>query len=486
MSQFIPDVAHAEFGPSSAKRYINCPASVRACREHAEDQELQTWTQEGQLGHSLAELYLRAWLDNGGYPTDYELDTLRAHPLYSKDLEDAANEYVTTVQERFAAALRIDPSAQIRIEKRVDISEFTCPGQFGTMDCGLVYADTLEVIDLKMGKGVWVDARENEQTRCYALGFMRYMDPLFMAKRFVLTIVQPRIDSRGYEEISRDELIEWGLTVLKPAVERALSAQANFKAGSWCQFCKIRSTCRARAADSMQALEAVLAAPVDTPPVLSLPELGELLPRLAQVKQWVRHIEAYALRQHCAGNTIPGMKLVAGKGYRQYTNELDVAKALETGGINPAAIWERHLLGVTAMENLIGRGVFKSLTAGLVARVPGPPTLVPEEDRRPEILAPSSAAALFAANPMKQDAHEQATGSEADPGDYDPVQDLLRVPAEPEKELGQAAGEVQLHGDDQKDRQGVADSDRGSDQGGKGRVRRQVRKSTKQPAHSAT
>ena len=54
-------------------------------------------------------------------------------------------------------------------------------------------------------------------------------------------------------------------------------------------------------------------------------------------------------------------------------------------------IYERSLLGITAMEKLIGKKVFGNLLADLIVKSSGKPTLVPDADKR---LAISSAAAV--------------------------------------------------------------------------------------------
>lgn len=71
-----------------------------------------------------------------------------------------------------------------------------------------------------------------------------------------------------------------------------------------------------------------------------------------------------------------------GRANRRYTDEAAVAQAVISSGRDP---YERRLLGVTAMEKLLGKKQFATLLADLVERPQGKPTLVPASDKRPEM-----------------------------------------------------------------------------------------------------
>jgi len=58
-------------------------------------------------------------------------------------------------------------------------------------------------------------------------------------------------------------------------------------------------------------------------------------------------------------------------------------------------IYEKSLLGITAMEKLLGKKKFASLLEDLVVKPAGKPTLVPEKDKRPVLTAAASANADF-------------------------------------------------------------------------------------------
>ena len=53
-------------------------------------------------------------------------------------------------------------------------------------------------------------------------------------------------------------------------------------------------------------------------------------------------------------------------------------------------MYERNLLGITAMTEALGKKKFTELLGDLVVKPAGKPTLVPEEDKRPAITSSAS------------------------------------------------------------------------------------------------
>ena len=95
---------------------------------------------------------------------------------------------------------------------------------------------------------------------------------------------------------------------------------------------------------------------------------------------WASDIKEYALQQAISGKEWSGWKLVGGRANRKYTNDAAVAEAVTKAGFDP---YERKLLGVTAMQKLLGKARFEEILAGLIEKPQGKPTLVPESDKRP-------------------------------------------------------------------------------------------------------
>lgn len=101
-----------------------------------------------------------------------------------------------------------------------------------------------------------------------------------------------------------------------------------------------------------------------------------------ELTSWASDIKEYALKQALSGKEWHGYKLVEGRSVRKYTNETAVAKAVSEAGFDP---YEKKLLGITAMQKLLGKSRFNELLSAYIRKPQGKPTLVPDSDKRPAI-----------------------------------------------------------------------------------------------------
>ena len=97
-----------------------------------------------------------------------------------------------------------------------------------------------------MVKAIPVSAAENTQMRLYALGAYDVNEFLYDIKIVRMTIVQPRLDSVSTDEMSLEELLDWGEDI-KPIAQRAWDGIGECTPCDYCNFCKARHTCRALA-----------------------------------------------------------------------------------------------------------------------------------------------------------------------------------------------------------------------------------------------
>ncbi len=114
-----------------------------------------------------------------------------------------------------------------------------------------------------------------------------------------------------------------------------------------------------------------------------------MLAKIPELKAWASDVEAWALARVQAGTQIPGFKVVAGRSIRKYTDEAAVAEAAKAAGYTD--IWDKRLIGITAMELLMGKRAFTETLGELVVKPEGKPTLVPESDKRPALVRVSAA-----------------------------------------------------------------------------------------------
>lgn len=178
------------------------------------------------------------------------------------------------------------------------------------------------------------------------------------------------------DSMEKDSLLEWADGELSEKARLAYDGQGDFCCGEWCRFCKVKAECRERA----EANLALARYDFETPALLGDEEIADILGRVDALTAWASDVKEYALQQAVSGKDWPGWKLVEGRSNRRYTNEAAAAAAVESAGFDP---YERKLLGVTAMQKLIGKTRFEELLSPYIEKPQGRPTLVPESDKRP-------------------------------------------------------------------------------------------------------
>ena len=380
---------HALLSPSAAHRWLSCPPSGRLHSRFTErlgDQGSE-FAQEGTKAHSLAELKLR--LANGEYNEfrfNAEKKLLGEIP---KDMDRYTDVYVDTVLERLYAARKICPDARLFIEQKLDMSEWV-PACFGTSDAVIVSDSTLEVLDLKYGKGVSVSAVGNPQARLYALGAVHEFGAIYSFYTVRETIVQPRLDSITEETMSKVELLTWGESI-KATAKLAYEGRGEFKCGEWCRFCAAKAVCKTRATQAMSIFENAF----EAPDVIPEENLSGILKVADLTEAWLKDVRSYAMAQALKGAIIPGFKLVRGRApARKWKSEDEVMDQMARAGYSQEQYMEQpKLMSVSVLEKSIGKTAFKALLAGQTVQGEPALSLVPEDDKREEY---SSADAAFA------------------------------------------------------------------------------------------
>lgn len=381
---------HARLSASGSKKWLNCPGSL-AFEEQFDDKrgEDSPFAAEGTKAHALGELKIR-----------YAQKSMTKRTFIKKvsdldadeEMQDYTDGYCDYVMECFETAKRDCPDAKLLIEERIDLSEYI-PGGFGTGDAVIVGKGLLEIIDLKYGKGVKVDAEDNPQLRLYALGALAAYDWLYGVENVRMHIYQPRISNISVSEAHPEELYMWG-DLVKQRAAAALEENAPCIAGSYCDegFCKARPKCRAYAEKRQELAKYDFAPPKE----LSDDEIAEVLIQAEALSAWAKAVSDYALEQAVGGTKYPGFKLVAGRSVRTFTDEQEVARRItDSTDLTFDDIYNRKLKGITDMEKLIGKKRFGELLGDLIIKPQGKPTLVKDSDKRPEISTAASAAEDF-------------------------------------------------------------------------------------------
>lgn len=383
----MPSKKHAELPPSSAERWKNCPGSVTLSKQFPQD-TTSTYAEEGTHAHSVAELklrYVNGEINSSNFTR--KLNKLKKSEYWCGEMDEATNFYLDAVLEIKSG---MGEDAELLIEQHFNLDEYV-PESFGTSDAVVIGDGVINVIDLKYGKGVKVDAVNNSQLRLYGLGAAGLFEGIYDFDRVRMTIIQPRLDHISSEEVSLEELRRWAAEEIRPAAEEALAGSERTACGDWCQFCPAKAVCRARAEYCLELARDEFKAPA----LLTTEEIGEVLRRAEAIKKWAADIADYALQQALAGEHYDGWKVVEGRSNRKYADEVKVADTLKKAGFDEAMLYERKLLGLTAMEKLVGKKKLTETLGELIIKPAGKPVLVPESDKRDAISTAEQAKADF-------------------------------------------------------------------------------------------
>ncbi|MCI9379302.1 MAG: DUF2800 domain-containing protein [Eubacterium sp.] len=360
---------HALLSASASHRWLNCPPSALLCARLEDRASL--YAQQGTDAHSLCEYKVGKAL---GRKMKNPSESLKS---FDAEMDNCTDKYRNYVLEQLKHAKRLCPDPQVLIEEHLDFSRWV-PDGFGTGDCVIVSDKELHVIDFKYGVGVLVDAEDNPQMRCYALGALDNYDGIYDIETVKMTIFQPRRDNISTAVIEKGELLAWAEDTLAPTAKLAYEGGGEFKAGNHCQFCKAKASCRKRAEYNLEMARYDFA----MPDMLEPSEIAAILPRIDELVSWAGDIKDYALQQALSGIKYDGFKVVEGRSVRRFTDDEAVASAVQGAGFEP---YEKKLLGITAMTSLLGKKKFDELLGGLTMKPPGKPALVPEKDKRPAI-----------------------------------------------------------------------------------------------------
>ncbi len=363
----MPPKGHAILSASSSDRWLHCPPSARLC-EACEDKG-SDYAAEGTDAHALCEYRLKQAL---GIPAEDPIENLS---WYNEEMEKCAAGYTAYVVELLESAKQTCSDPVVMIEQRVDFSRWVQDG-FGTADCILIADGVLNIVDYKHGKGVEVSAEGNTQLSLYSLGALEIFDGIYVIDTVRMTIFQPRKSNISVDQMDKADLYEWADTELTQKAQLAYEGQGDFSCGEWCRFCKAKAECRERA----EANLALARYEFQPPALLYDEEIAGILGKVDALTTWASDVKEYALQQAISGKKWTGWKLVEGRSNRKYTSEAAVTAAVESAGFDP---YERKVLGVTAMQKLLGKTRFEELLAPYIEKPQGKPTLVPENDKRP-------------------------------------------------------------------------------------------------------
>lgn len=351
------------------------------------------YTREGTIAHAMAEGILRDLLDQNldHFPDAAEYLTSRGGIILAEFCKTAEHEgldwkemaetvyehYVRLVYEAYLGAKLEDSEALLLVEAKLKLTEFI-PEGFGSSDAVLIYGDTMEVFDLKYGKGVKVEAKKNAQMMCYALGAYCGPGELYDITHVRMTIIQPRLRHESSWTMTAPDLLNWAYNTLRPAAQKAFKGEGEQVPGDHCRFCKVAAKCRKLADYTLRITEKQT-----EPGLMSLEDIAQILPHFSTIKSWINSVEEFALEAALEGDTIPGYKVVEGRSVRKISDMRTAQERLDSAGIDPESYLKpRELKTITELEKTLTKKGFNTILGDLVIKPEGKPTLVEESDAR--------------------------------------------------------------------------------------------------------
>ena len=297
-------------GGSTAKRVMNCPGSV-ALVQKMPPQPSNKYADEGTLLHNvIAEIVM-----SDKHPESF-LGTTYNEQVLTLDLVD--NKLVPAL----AALDVIDPNKEMEIEAetRVGFGDLL-PGVFGSTDLIGRIGSRAVVLDWKFGDGVAVEVEENPQLMFYAAAAMRTEEAKWAfvdVEEIEMVIVQPPQVKRWVTTPARIAQFEKDLV---KAVKLAQQPNAELKVGDHCRWCAAKPICP----QMTGAVDRALKTQIES---IDVQTLGSYLANADILEVWIKDLRALALQILDSGAPVPGYKLVAKRGTRQWVDEAQAVATL--------------------------------------------------------------------------------------------------------------------------------------------------------------
>ena len=413
---------HAMLSPSKRSRWALCPGSIREEAKYP-DTGSGPAAIDGTHSHTLLEECFKGdpvepaafiGLTLTDHEGDFVVDASRAERV------KIAYDYIMDVSLggvcKIVSETRVDPAFLLG---RNDLS--------GTVDIQILAGNTLELIDYKDGMGI-VSAEGNMQLEQYAYGVLAgYKLPVNGVYPFEfvkMTIIQPKLVLKGMKPITSHTVTVRSLldnmgTIITQAAATDKPDAPLVPGESQCKFCRAKGSCSALASNVMkevgimfqpvvnQTLDVAQQSADKDPSTMDDAQIAQIMEAAPLMRQLLEGVEAEALRRMQAGQTIPGLKLVNGRGSRAWAlPEAEMAEKLTKMGIPKTSVFETKLVTPAKAEKLVwekkdGTKVqltdrqLKRMDQEYVVKMAGKITVVPESDSRQAVI--TNAAPLFSA-----------------------------------------------------------------------------------------
>jgi len=409
---------HALLSPSRAHRWMACPGSIR--EESKYPDESGPAAVDGTHTHSLLEYCIKN-------------DMLDPHSMVGAELTDHEGKFVVDDQRANRVRMALDYIKQriaeyngmceVISETRVDPAYLIGRTDMsGTVDVQIRGGRVIELIDYKDGMNL-VEADGNVQLLQYAIGvlagFERPINAEYPFDVIRMTIIQPKLAMKGQNYIMHWELFV--SEVIAKMGDFIVKAKATDDPNAplipgerQCKYCRAKGSCSALASNVMKEVGVMFqvteTSPLDLahqsankdPNTMTDQQIREIMEAAPLMRQLLESVEEEALRRMKKGQSIPGLKIVNGRGSRVWAlPENEMAEKLVKLGIPKSEVYETKLLSPSKAEKVtwkkrdgtqkcLSERQIKTLNQEYVVKMAGKLTVAPESDDRPAVVFDAS------------------------------------------------------------------------------------------------
>lgn len=413
---------HESRSPSKRHRWAVCAGSVREEAKYP-DERSGPAAIDGTHSHSLLEKCVDDGMVDPSIYIGQTLEDLDGQFLVDEGRAERVKVAIDYIRERSMGGMfKVISEERVNPEHLLGRSDLS-----GTVDCQIIGDDWVELIDYKDGMN---DAWDSACMQLDQYGYGKlaeYKLPLNAAypiKTIRMTVIQPKLTLRGGKAIRSidasvvDMLNNMGTIIAQAAATDQPDAPL-VPGESQCKFCKAKGSCAALASNVMkevgimfqpvvsQTLDVAQQSADKDPATMDDQQIRQIMEAAPLMRQLLEGVEKEALRRMEAGQSIPGLKLVHGRGSRAWSlPEPEMAEKLFKMGIPKTALYETKLVSVAKAEKLtwekrdgtkvsLTERQLKRMDQEYVTKLAGKLTVVPESDSRKAVVL--NAAPLFAA-----------------------------------------------------------------------------------------